>query len=283
MRFWKYHALGNDYIVMDPKDLPVPLTIPQVKLICHRNFGVGSDGILLGPLPSTRAPFGLRIYNPDGSEAEKSGNGLRIFSRYLWDRKLAGEKEFEIDTAGGVVKSTVFDSGRMVRVEMGKVTFWSNEIPVSGPRREVINEKITVGGRTFMFCSAAIGNPHCVLPLPEISADMAKQFGPLIETHSNFPNRINVQFLKVLDRANIQIEIWERGAGYTLASGSSSSAAASVAHKLGLCDGSITVHMPGGKLAIEIGKDFDILMTGPVTKVGEGTMAAETFSGAPVL
>jgi diaminopimelate epimerase len=283
MRFWKYHALGNDYIVMDPKDLPVPLTIPQVKLICHRNFGVGSDGILLGPLPSTRAPFGLRIYNPDGSEAEKSGNGLRIFSRYLWDRKLVGEKEFEIDTAGGVVKSTVFDSGRMVRVEMGKVTFWSNEIPVSGARREVIKEKIIVGGRTFTFCSAAIGNPHCVLPLPEISADMAKQFGPLIETHSNFPNRINVQFLKVLDRANIQIEIWERGAGYTLASGSSSSAAASVAHKLGLCDGSITVHMPGGKLAIEIGKDFDILMTGPVTKVGEGAMAAEIFSGAPVL
>ena len=283
MRFWKYHALGNDYIVMDPKDLPVPLTIPQVKLICHRNFGVGSDGILLGPLPSTRAPFGLRIYNPDGSEAEKSGNGLRIFSRYLWDRKLVGEKEFAIDTAGGVVKSTVFDSGKMVRVEMGKITFWSNEIPVSGPRREVINEKITVGGKTFTFCSAAIGNPHCVLPLPEINAEMAKQFGPLLETHSNFPNRTNVQFLKVLDRANIQIEIWERGAGYTLASGSSSSAAASVAHKLGLCDASITVHMPGGKLAIEIGKDFDVLMTGPVTKVGEGTIASELLSDGPVL
>jgi len=268
---------------MDPKDLPVPLTIPQVKLICHRNFGVGSDGILLGPLPSTRAPFGLRIYNPDGSEAEKSGNGLRIFSRYLWDRKLVGEKEFAIDTAGGVVKSTVFDSGKMVRVEMGKITFWSNEIPVSGPRREVINEKITVGGKTFTFCSAAIGNPHCVLPLPEINAEMAKQFGPLLETHSNFPNRTNVQFLKVLDRANIQIEIWERGAGYTLASGSSSSAAASVAHKLGLCDASITVHMPGGKLAIEIGKDFDVLMTGPVTKVGEGTIASELLSDGPVL
>jgi diaminopimelate epimerase len=283
MRFWKYHALGNDYIVMDQKDLPAPLTIEQVKVICHRNFGVGSDGILLGPLPSTKAPFGLRIYNPDGSQAEKSGNGLRIFSRYLWDRKLVSEKEFAIETAGGVVKSTVFDSGKMVRVEMGKVTFWSNEIPVTGPRREVINEKITVGGKTFTFCSAAIGNPHCVLPLPEISAEMAKQYGPLIETHSNFPNRINVQFLKVLDRANIQIEIWERGAGYTLASGSSSSAAAAVAHKLGLCDGSITVHMPGGKLAIEIGKHFDVLMTGPVTKVAEGTMDPELFSGGVVI
>ena len=257
MRFWKYHALGNDYLVMDPKDLPAPLTIDQIKAICHRNFGVGSDGILLGPLPSTKAPFGLRIFNPDGSEAEKSGNGLRIYSRYLWDRKLVGDKEFTIETPGGVVKSTVFERGSMVRVEMGKITFWSDEIPVTGPRREVVNEKISVGGQTFTFCSASIGNPHCVLPMTEISAEIAKKYGPSIETHPNFPKRINVQFLKVLDRANIQIEIWERGAGYTLASGSSSSAAASVAHKLGLCDRSITVHMPGGKLAIEIGDDCE--------------------------
>ncbi|HEX4263742.1 MAG TPA: diaminopimelate epimerase [Verrucomicrobiae bacterium] len=277
MQFWKYHALGNDYLVMDPKDLSAPLTIEQVKVICHRNFGVGSDGILLGPLPSANAPFGLRIYNPDGSQAEKSGNGLRIFSRYLWDRKLVGEKEFAIETAGGVVKSTVFDSGKMVRVEMGAVTFWSNEIPVNGPRREVINEKISVGGETFTFCAASVGNPHCVLPLAEISAEMARRFGPLLEVHSNFPNRTNVQFLKILDRANIQIEIWERGAGYTLASGSSSSAAAAVAHKLGLCDRSIIVHMPGGQLAIEIGNDFDILMTGPVTRVAEGKLDSEIF------
>jgi diaminopimelate epimerase len=277
LQFWKYHALGNDYIVIDPKDLPAPLTIEQVKVICHRNFGVGSDGILLGPLPSAKAQFGLRIYNPDGSEAEKSGNGLRIFSRCLWDRKLVGGKEFAIETAGGIVKSTVFDGGKMVRVEMGKITFWSDEIPVTGPRREVINEKISAGGKTFTFCAAAIGNPHCVLPLPEISAEMANKFGPLIEVHPNFPNRTNVQCLKVLDRANIQIEIWERGAGHTLASGSSSSAAAAVSHKLGLCDPSITVHMPGGKLAIEIGGNFDILMTGPVTRVAEGTVDPEIF------
>jgi diaminopimelate epimerase len=132
-----------------------------------------------------------------------------------------------------------------------------------------------VGGKTFTFCAASIGNPHCVLPLPEISAELAKEFGPLLEVHPDFPKRTNVQFLKVLDRGNIQIEIWERGAGYTLASGSSSSAAAAVAHKLGRCDRSITVHMPGGRLAIEIGKDFDILMTGPVTKVAEGTIANE--------
>jgi diaminopimelate epimerase len=279
MKFWKYHALGNDYLVLDPKELPVPLTTDQVKLICHRNFGVGSDGILLGPLPSRQAPFALRIFNPDGSEAEKSGNGLRIFSRWLWDRKLVGADVFAIETTGGVVKSAVLDGGHNVRVEMGRVSFWSDKIPVAGPRREVLNEQIQVDGKTFAYCAATVGNPHCVVLLAT-TAGVAKQLGPLIEVHPAFPNRTNVQFLKVLDRRNIQIEIWERGAGYTLASGSSSSAAAAVAHKLGLCDRSITVHMPGGKLAIEIGPDFDIVMTGPVTKVAEGVIADEMFSEA---
>jgi len=278
LNFWKYHALGNDYIVIDPKDLPSPLTTEQVKTICHRNFGVGSDGILLGPLPAKDAKCALKIYNPDGSEAEKSGNGLRIFSRFLWDRKIVGNEEFAIQTAGGLVHSTVFDGGKSVRVEMGRVSFWSDQIPVAGPRREVLNEKITVGGRGFTFCAATIGNPHCVLPLPEISAELAHKFGPLLETHANFPNRTNVQFLKVLDRANIQIEIWERGAGYTLASGSSSSAAAAVAHKLGWVDRNISVHMPGGVIKIEIGDEFSIRMTGPVTKVAEGMMDGEIFS-----
>ena len=273
--FTKYHALGNDYIVINPNDLPEPLTTAQVKTICHRNYGVGSDGILLGPLPSTTAQFGLKIYNPDGSEAEKSGNGLRIFSRYLWDSKLVCTEEFTIQTAGGLVRSTVFDGGASVQVEMGSVSFLSDKIPVTGPSREVLNEKITVGGREFNFCAATIGNPHCVLPLPEISAKLAHEFGPLLENHTFFPKRTNVQFLKVLDRANIQIEIWERGAGYTLSSGSSSSAAASVAHKLGLVDRKLSVHMPGGIIAIEIGDNFSVRMTGPVTHVMAGTMALE--------
>ena len=278
MKFFKYHALGNDYLVIDPQDWPSPLTPLQIKLICHRNFGVGSDGILLGPLPSDQARFTLRIFNPDGSEAEKSGNGLRIFSRYLWDRQRVKNEEFDIQTPGGVVKARVLDNGKTVRVEMGQVSFQSERIPVTGPPREVINEKITAGGRTFTFCAATIGNPHCVIPLPEISAELARQYGPLLETDARFPKRTNVQFLKVLDRKNIQIEIWERGAGNTLASGSSSSAAAAVAHKLGLCDASITVHMPGGKISIEIGDGFSILMTGPVTKISEGTLSEEIFA-----
>jgi diaminopimelate epimerase len=146
---------------------------------------------------------------------------------------------------------------------------------MTGPRREVLGEKVSVGGRTFTVSAATIGNPHCVLLLPEISPALARQFGPLLETHASFPKRTNVQFLKVIDRENIQIEIWERGAGYTLASGSSSSAAAAVAHRLGRCEKAVTVHMPGGKIFIEIGDDFSIRMTGPVTKVAEGVIAEE--------
>ncbi|MDE3066765.1 MAG: diaminopimelate epimerase [Verrucomicrobiota bacterium] len=276
--FAKYHALGNDYLVINPKDLPAPLTPEQVKLICHRHYGIGSDGILLGPSPSKKAKFALRIFNPDGSEAEKSGNGLRIFSRYLWDKKLVNSEEFSIETPGGVVQAAVLERGKTVRVEMGRVSFWSDEIPVAGPRREVLNEPIHLRGQQFNFCAATIGNPHCVLPLPKISPELARQLGPQLETHLRFPNRTNVQLMKVLDRRNIQIEIWERGAGYTLASGSSSSAAAAVAHKLGLCDREISVLMPGGRIEIEIGEDFSVCMTGAVTKVAEGVMNKELFS-----
>ncbi len=279
MRFFKYHALGNDYIVMNPADFPgwSEPSVEQIRVICHRNFGVGSDGILWGPLPSTKARFGLRIFNPDGSEAEKSGNGLRIFSRYLWDAQLATTPVFTIETPGGVVESVIKDHGALITVEMGRVSFTSTKIPHVGPEREVLNEQITVLDRTFTYCSATIGNPHCVLPLPEVSAELAHRYGPHLETHPNFPRKTNVQFLQVLDRANIRIEIWERGAGYTLASGSSSSAAAAVAHKLGLVDADVTVHMPGGKIGIIIAPDFSIRMTGTVNQVAEGVMRPELF------
>jgi diaminopimelate epimerase len=283
MNFFKYHALGNDYIVLDPKSFAPELNEENIKLICHRNFGVGSDGILHGPLPSERAPFRVRIFNPDGSEAEKSGNGLRIFCRYLFDQKQVQENtEFLVDTRGGVVRATILEKAKMIRVDMGRVSFWSDEIPMTGPRREVLREALTVGDKTFEICAATIGNPHCVILLPEISEELAKTYGAKLETHSSFPRKTNVQFLRVMDRKNIQIEIWERGAGYTLASGSSSSASAAVARKLGLIDSAVTVHMPGGQLGIEISDDFSIRMTGPVTKVSEGTIAPEMLQASPL-
>ncbi len=278
MHFYKYHALGNDYLVLDPRDYPneTAPTPRQIRVICHRNFGIGSDGILWGPLRAADADFGLRIFNPDGSEAEKSGNGLRIFSRFLWDRGLVKTPRFTIATPGGVVEAEV-KNGHRITVAMGRVSFESGKIPVSGPPREVLNEQITILDRTFTFCAATIGNPHCVIPLAEISPELARKYGPGIETHPNFPNRTNVQFMQVLDRNNLRLEIWERGVGYTLASGSSSAAASAVAHRLGLVDRQVAVHMPGGQISVEIGPEYAIRITGPVVKVAEGTLHPELF------
>jgi diaminopimelate epimerase len=279
MNFSKYHALGNDYIVIHPQDLDgIEMNESNIKMICHRNFGVGSDGILLGPLPSSDCDFGLRIFNPDGSEAEKSGNGIRIFARYLWDLGLVKDQPFTLSTMGGEVKARLLNDAKTIRVDMGKVSFQSDQIPVKGHRREVLNETITIDGENLLFCAASIGNPHCVIPFENLDPMEVRRMGALVEVHEMFPNRTNVQFLNVLDRNNIQIEIWERGAGYTLASGSSSSAAAAVAHRLGLCDDRIRVHMPGGILEIEIGDDYAITLTGPVTRVAKGEVFEDIFS-----
>jgi len=261
--------------VLDPSEVPGLPAPEQIRRICRRNYGVGSDGILYGPIDTGEADFALRIFNPDGSEAEKSGNGLRIFARYLRDRGKVQDQPFSISTPGGRVQAQIKDGGAMVTVEMGRVSFDSTQIPVAGPQREVINETITLDGRDLTFCAATIGNPHCVIVCDDVSEARTRRLGPTIECDERFTNRTNVQFVKILDRSNIRIEIWERGAGYTLASGSSSSAAAAVARRLGLCDSDITVHMPGGKLEISVAEDFFITMTGPVTRVADGEMSYE--------
>lgn len=279
MRFTKYHALGNDYLVLNPADFPTwkAPSPSQIRVICHRNYGVGSDGILWGPLPSQSSDFGLRIFNPDGSEAEKSGNGLRIFSRYLWDQGSVKNPSFTVETPGGNVHAEIKEAGKLLTIDMGQVTFLSSRIPVVGPEREVLNERIHIQDREFTFCSASIGNPHCVIPVSDASEALARRYGPDLETHAFFPRKTNVQFLQVLDRNTIRIEIWERGAGYTLASGSSSSASAAVAHRLGWVDREVTVCMPGGQLGIQIDDHYAIRMTGTVNKVADGTLHPELF------
>jgi diaminopimelate epimerase len=275
MKFSKYHALGNDYLVIPPEGFRDGLTPEFIRRICHRNYGVGADGILWGPLPSDFCDFWVRIFNSDGSEAEKSGNGLRIFARYLNDRRLVTGDWFSVETLGGAVRCLVDADQNLIAVQMGPVSFDSAEIPMSGPRREVLNEQLAVDEQIFDFCAATVGNPHCVVLGIEPTPENARRYGPLIECDERFPNRTNVQFMRVLDRNNIQIEIWERGAGYTLASGSSSTAAAAVAHKLGLCETAITVHMPGGQLEIELDAGFQATMSGPVEKICEGKFSLE--------
>lgn len=275
IEYYKYHALGNDYIVIDPEKFKLELSKKTIQTICHRNFGIGSDGILYGPILES-GRMRLRIFNPDGSEAEKSGNGIRIFSRYLVDQQYVKDRSFELETLGGQVQVEILDpKAGHVKVDMGVATFRSEWVPVKGKSREVINETLEIGGKSFAVTCVSVGNPHCVIPLKDISKERALELGPQVENHSMFPNRINMQLLRVLDRRNIQIEIWERGAGYTLASGSSSCAAASAAHRLGLVDKDVAVHMPGGVIEIGIRQDGHVSMTGPVSFVAQGEFAPE--------
>jgi diaminopimelate epimerase len=268
--FKKYHGLGNDYLVIDPNVRDFPMTEAAIRLICDRNFGVGSDGILYGPRFEGDLPA-LRIFNPDGSEAEKSGNGLRIFAKYLFEKQYVRSQSFRIKTLGGIVDVQVKDAtANLIRINMGRVTFISEEIPVAGPRREVVNEPLNINGVEHRVTCLSIGNPHCVIPMKQVSEETARALGPYVENHKMFPNRINMQIVRVIDRANIDIRIWERGAGYTLASGSSSCAAAAASHRLGFVDNDVTVHMPGGTLQIEIADDGRIHMTGPVEGTFEG-------------
>jgi diaminopimelate epimerase len=277
MKYDKYHGLGNDYIVIDPGECDGRLNSEAIRLICHRNYGLGSDGILLGPFEDAEADARVQIFNPDGSEAEKSGNGLRIFARYLWDRGFANTTNMRIQTAGGRVHCGLDATTGRIRVDMGTVTFQSKEIPVAGPPREVIEEEIQLDGSPIRISAAGIGNPHCVVLRDTVSAEETRRLGPLLELHSLFPARSNVQFVKPVDNSRIQIEIWERGAGYTLASGSSSAAAAAVAHRLGFCGPDITVEMPGGALAIHIDPDNRVTLEGPVVRVSEGRLLPELF------
>jgi diaminopimelate epimerase len=277
MDFYKYHALGNDYLVIDPRKAKIELTPDKIKLICHRNFGVGSDGILYGPIIENEK-IKLRIFNPDGSEAEKSGNGIRIFSKYLYDSKIIKKKSFKLQTLSGEVAIEILnDDATLIKVDMGTVTFQSDVVPVTGKSREVVNESLKINGREYKITCLSIGNPHCVIPLKEISEKLAKEIGPKVESHPLFPNRINMQLLKVIDRQNIKIEIWERGTGYTLASGSSSCAAASAAYKLGLADKNVYVRMPGGTLKIEIDEKNHVYLIGPVSSIAEGNFSKEMW------
>lgn len=276
-QFSKYHGLGNDYLVIDPSDFDLECTPDAVRAICDRNYGPGSDGILLGPVRDVPDPGipRLRIFNPDGSEAEKSGNGVRIFAAYLVERGLVDPSGFSISTKGGTVSARLVDgTSGTYRVDMGPADFSARRHRLRTDSAEFVDRPLRLGDREFRATCVSMGNPHCVIVVPETDAGLAKRYGPLAETDQAFPERTNVQFMQVLARDEIRIEIWERGAGYTLASGSSSCAAASAARRLGLTGDTVKVRMPGGTIVVEM-SDRTVFMTGPVRKVYEGRFAPD--------
>lgn len=258
--FVRSHGLGNDYLVVDAARLGFELTPERIVAICDRHTGVGSDGIL-ARVDTDQADFAVRILNPDGSEAEKSGNGLRIFAKFLFDHGYTRNREFSIHTLGGLVRARLLgEEGRVtaVRVDMGQAVIDRNltSLEVEGERLEVV--------------SLSVGNPHCVRIVPELSLEELFRLGPRIENHPAFPNRTNVQFAQGVTRDRVRALIWERGAGHTLASGSSSCAVAVACYDRGLVDGRVTVEMEGGELTIEIDPSLNLVMTGPVEEVCTG-------------
>ena len=277
--FFRGHGLGNDYIVMDPKELSFSLTPSRIKTICDRNWGLGSDGIL-ACVQSKKADFGLRIFNPDGSEAEKSGNGLRIFARYLHATGKTKRKLFTVETKGGLVTVTLHvdraGDASGVTVEMGRATFEPASLPCTLTANELIEQPIEAAGRSLTFTGVSVGNPHCVVFKPigqSWSREDLLNLGPILENHVLFPKRTNVQLAVPTGPKELFILIWERGAGETLASGSSSCAAASAAVRLGLVKSPVTVKMPGGQLNIQVAQDFSLTMKGPVAEVARGSLS----------
>ena len=288
--FRKYHGLGNDYLIPLEEDrcAPEEIVADTVRLVCDVHYGLGSDGILYGPyMPSSpffqrlgcpEALCAFRILNPDGSEAEKSGNGVRIFARYLHDCGLVKTGvPFTLATLGGPIRCTVIDPRDAIRAEMGHVSFDSAAIPVAGPQRDVVDEEITADdGRVFRHCAVTVGNPHCVLLLDEPPTEaLARRYGPHFEKAARFPNRTNVQFACRKSDHELLVEIYERGAGYTLASGTSACAAAASAVRVGWCRSPVRVLMPGGTLEIHLDEAWSAMQCGPVRRVYEATLETE--------
>ena len=248
----KYHGLGNDYLVLDPNRNTFPLQSRNIEMLCRRNFGVGADG----------------------SEAEQSGNGVRIFAKYLLDAGYIKGKELTLDLLAGEVKVEFLDeNGSSMRVNMGKPVYAGPGMQLNGLEGEVVNAHLRFWDNDYNTTCLSVGNPNCVIMMEEVTPQKAKMLGPFVEQSPYFPNRTNMQLCKVIDRKNIAIEIYERGAGYTLASGTGACAAVAAAKRMGLVDNVVTVHMQGGDLTIEIDASDTIYMAGSVEQVGTFTLA----------
>jgi len=276
-RFARSHALGNDYVVLEPDDLSFSITPEAVRLLCDRHVGIGSDGILTLER-SSRADFLLRVYNPDGSEAEKSGNGLRIAAKFVREHGRTHADRFALETKGGIATCDLrVESGRVVEVsvDMGRASFWSADVPVGGPPREVVAEPLRIGDTTFAITAVTVGNPHCVILVDDVRSFDLATIGPILEHHVLFPARTNVQVASVVSPTHVRARIWERGAGETLASGSSASAVAAACFKRGLTGPTVVVDMPGGELRVSVDPRFGIRQTGPASAICTGDLASD--------
>ena len=277
MKFTKMHGLGNDFIIVenlegliDPADMA-----EKAPGLCRRHFGIGGDGVVLIN-KSTEADFRMLIFNPDGSEAEMCGNAIRCLGKYVWDRKMIGDSRVAFETGAGIKEVRLhIEDGKViaVRVNMGHPHLESEEVPVGGPPRKVINERITAGGRDFEFTAVGMGNPHCVIFLRSLDNEPWKAWGAELEKHPVFPRRTNVEFVEVLDPGEIRVKVWERGAGATLACGTGACACTVAGIITSRLKENVEVHLPGGALKIQWKQGQPVYMEGPAEEVYCGETA----------
>ncbi|MBM4145628.1 MAG: diaminopimelate epimerase [Nitrospira sp.] len=291
MHFTKMHGLGNDFILINCIDEVCPSDLETFsRRLCDRRFGIGADQLLL-LYPSDKADFKMRILNADGSEVEMCGNGIRCLAKYIWDRNLSDKDILNIETIAGIIRPE--KAGDLVRVDMGEPIFEPERIPVKIQQPEisgrqsaeklstlnsqlstlVIDYPLQIADKEFKITCVSMGNPHAVIVVDDVSHFPVTYYGPMIETHSFFPKRINVEFIEVQDNKNIKIRVWERGSGETMACGTGASAVGVASNVKKLTDKNVTVHLLGGDLLIEWAENNHVYMTGAAVEVFEGIIA----------
>lgn len=278
MHFAKFHGLGNDFILTE--SVPGHKNLSDLaRLVCDRHFGVGADGLIL-VLPGDKAPFKMRILNSDGSEAEMCGNGIRCFAKYVYERGLTQETEFEVETLAGIIRPRLILAGDQVTevcVNMGQPRLDAADIPVVGYGvGPVINAELVLDDTPLRFTAVSMGNPHAVIVVNNLEDIPWQELGSKIEFHPAFPKKTNVEFVQQLGPDRLRVKVWERGAGPTLACGTGA-CAVTVAFTLNnLVKHTATVELPGGELSIEWGQDNHVYMTGPATHVFDGELQSTT-------
>lgn len=275
MKFTKMHGCGNDYIYVDGASWQIPKEQkPElVKRLSDRHFGIGGDGVIFIN-PSKEADFEMEMYNMDGSRAEMCGNGIRCVAKFVYDKGLTDKTSIRIISCGKIKFLDLFvEDGKVstVKVNMGSPILRAADIPVISDNEEVIAESIEVNGKSYKMTCVSMGNPHAVIFMNEVSTLPLETIGPLFENHVRFPKRINTEFVKVLDKETVEMRVWERGTGETLACGTGACAVVAACVLNGLTKEQVTVKLLGGNLQIQWDRDANVVyMTGPAATVFEG-------------
>jgi len=275
VKFTKMQGAGNDYVYVNCFEENVPNPERVSIQVSNRNFGIGSDGLIL-IMPSDRADVRMRMFNSDGSESEMCGNGIRCVAKYAYDHNIVAKKEITAETGAGILTLQLFtgDDGKVgkVRVNMGPPRLTRAEIPMTGEPAgsQVVAQPLNILHTTFAITCVSMGNPHCVIFVDDVESFQVEKYGPLIENHDLFPRRTNVEFVQVISRTEVRQRTWERGAGETLACGTGASAVCAAGYLNGLTEKKILNHLSGGDLELEWADDGSIYMTGPAVEVFSG-------------